>query len=75
MTTSPFNGDYAQDLVEALEEFVWEYRSSAAGTISEFLDDWLDHGPERVALEAQTLDIFEAAGDQIAAILKKGLQH
>jgi hypothetical protein len=72
MPTSAFSGE--QDLDEALEEFVAEYRIRAAETISEFLDGWLDQGPERVRLEAKTLAIFEDSSEQIAAVMKQGLE-
>jgi hypothetical protein len=62
------------DLDEALEEFVWEYRSRVVDAIREFLDGRLDYGPERVALEAKTLEIFEASINQIAAVLKAALR-
>jgi hypothetical protein len=71
MPSGAFSG--AQDLEEALEEFVLEYQRRAADTISEFLDGWLDHGPERVRLEAKTLEIFEGSSEQIATVLKQAL--
>lgn len=70
MPTSAFSGP----LDQALEEFVWEYRRRAADTIREFLDSRPDKVPERVALEAKTLAIFEDSSNQIATILKRALE-
>ncbi|MFL5916919.1 MAG: hypothetical protein ACJ752_14965 [Gaiellaceae bacterium] len=67
-------GDDVEELDEALHEFVWAYRRSAADTIRDFLDGRLDHGPERVALEKETLEIFEDSSNQIAAVLKRALR-
>jgi hypothetical protein len=63
MPTSAFNGlpedDDAQEQDQALEDFVWDYRRCVSDIIREFLDGRLDQGPEREALEAKTLEIFE----------------
>lgn len=70
---APDDGDTSEELEKALEEFVWTYRRRAADSVRELLDDWLDQGPERVALEAKTLEIFETSSDQIAVVLREAL--
>jgi hypothetical protein len=73
MPSSAASGPPHDELDEALEEFVWEYRRGAAAMIGDFLDGRLNPGPERKGLEERTLKIFEESSEQIAAVLKRGL--
>ncbi|MDQ2911115.1 MAG: hypothetical protein M3R26_00285 [Actinomycetota bacterium] len=53
--SNPEDESLAAELEQDIEEFAEEHRYRAVRTVIDFLDQWLEHGPERARLEVQIL--------------------
>ncbi len=60
-----------EELEEAVEEFVADYRRGVVNAVSGFLDEWIDYGPERTRIEKKLLPVIEDSSSKIGRILKR----